>query len=148
MSVINDLLDKLQDKIEVLVPQYKQMPYAYNLELNDRLADKNYTVRVGSATTADGTNRAVTFDHEIEVLLSQKWLPKRGQGDSDLREKISDISGDLETIYKELYKRPFALNSAALLLIAPLDLSEPSVDNDNNLVTLTLTLNVKYRVLT
>jgi len=124
------------------------MPYAYNLALNDRLADKNFCTRVGSASTTDGTNRAVTFDHDIEVILSQKWLPKRGQGDSDLREKISDISEDLETVYKELYKRPFALDSAALLLIAPLDLSEPDIDEDNNLVSITLTLNVKYRVLT
>jgi hypothetical protein len=148
MSVVNDLMSKLLVKVEVLLPQYKQMPYVYDLELNDRLADKNFGVRLGSATTTDGTNKSVTFDHSIEVILSQKWLPKRGDGDSDLRQKISDISGDLETVYKELYKRPFALNSAALLIIAPLDLSAPEVDNDNNLVSITLTLSVKYRVAT
>lgn len=148
MSVLNDLTDKLNDKVEALLPDYKPMPYVYNLELNDRLADKNYGIRVGSATTTDGTNRAVTFDHDVEVILSQKWLPKRGEGDSDLRQKINDISGDLETVYKELYKRPFALNSASLLIIAPLDLSAPEVDNDNNLVSITLTLSVKYRVAT
>lgn len=148
MSVLNDLTSKLDVKVQALLSLYKQMPYVYNLELNDRLADKNYGIRVGSATTADGTNKSVTFDHDIEVILSQKWLPKRGDGDSDLRQKINDISGDLETVYKELYKRPFALNSAHLLIIAPLDLSAPEVDNDNNLVSITLTLSVKYRVAT
>lgn len=148
MSAISELVGLLEERVAELLPDYKQMPYAYNLELNDRLADKNFCIRVGSASTTDGTNRAVTFDHELEVVLSQKWLPKRGQGDSDLREKINTISDDLEIVYKQMYKRPLALNSAVLLLIAPMDLSSPEIDNDNNLVNITLTLSVKYRVLT
>jgi hypothetical protein len=148
MSAVSEIVEKIEGKIVELLPSYKQLPYAYSIELNDRLADKNFAVKIGSATTTDGTNRAVTFDHEIDVLLSQKWLPKRGQGDSDLRDKISQISSDLETVYKELYKRPMAVESASLLIIAPLDLSAPDIDNDNNIVSITLTLSVKYRVAT
>jgi hypothetical protein len=148
MSVMSELVGLLETKVQALLPDHKPMPYAYNLELNDRLADKNFCIRVGSASTVEGTNRAVTIEHQIEVVVSQKWLPKKSSGDLDLRDKINTISDDIEIVYKELYKRPLALNSAALLIIAPLDLSEPEIDNDNNLVSITLTLSVRYRVLT
>jgi len=147
MSAVSELVTLLESKIEELLPSYKPMPFMYLPELNERLQVKNYAIRVGSASTTEGTNRAVTFDHSISIDLSQRFEPKKSQGDKDLRDKISVISNDIQTLYKELYRRPGALASATLMVIAPLDLSEPTVDNENNLVSLTLTLSVKYRVL-
>ncbi len=146
MSAISDLLDLVEDKVDALLPDYKAMPFVYELELNDRLASKNYGVRLGSASTIAGTNHAATFDHSVEIDLTQRYEPKKSSGDMDLRAKISSISGDIETLYKEFYRRPGSLASASLLTIAPVDLSEPKIDNDNNLITITLTLSVKYRV--
>jgi len=148
MSVIGEILQSIEEKVNELIPSYKQMPFVYNLELNDRLQEKNYAIQLGNANTINGTNRAVTFDHNIDLILCQKYSPKKGYGDKDLRDKIAEISGDLELVYKELYRRPLSIPSASLLVIAPLDLSAPDIDNDNNLVTISLTLAVKYRVAT
>jgi hypothetical protein len=147
MAVISELLDLVEDKVQALLPTYKPMPFTYDIELNDRINNKNYGVRLGSASSTPGLNRCVTIDHNVEIDLTQRWEPKKSIGDKHLRDCIKDISNDLETIYKELYRRPGSLSSATLLLIAPLDLSAPTIDNDNNLVTITLTLSVKYRVL-
>jgi hypothetical protein len=149
MSVVEELLTKLDEKIKAILLDYKPLPYVYNIELNDRLADKNFGILVGSASSIEGANRALTYDHNFEVVLSQRWIPKRGgAGDKDLRDKISLIMGDHEKIAKEVYRRPLALDSANLLIISPLELSAPEVDNDNNIVNVTLTLSIKYRVAT
>jgi hypothetical protein len=146
MSAISEILDLIEDKVSDLLPEYKAMPFVYDITLNDRLAVKNYGVRLGSALTIAGTNHAATFDHSIEIELTQRYEPKKSSGDADLRAKISLISDDIETLYKEFYRRPGSLSSASLLVIAPVDLSEPRIDNNNNLVTIVLTLSVKYRV--
>jgi hypothetical protein len=148
MSILGDIVDKIEDKINSLLPTYKPFPFVYDYELNDRINDKNYGIRLGTGESISGMTNAVTMDQNVEVFLTQRYSPKKAQGDMDLRVKISDISGDLETLYKELYRRPMAITSASLLIIAPLDLSAPEIDNDNNLVTITLTLSVKYRVAT
>lgn len=146
MSVVTELMTLIESKVETLLPTYKVMPFVYELELNDRLAAKNYGVRLSSASTIAGTNHAATFDHSVEIDLTQRYEPKKSSGDKDLRDKIAAISDDIETLYKEFYRRPGSLASASLLVIAPVDLSEPKIDNDNNLITITLTLSVKYRV--
>jgi hypothetical protein len=146
MSVASELVTLIEGKVQTLLPAYKVMPFVYALELNDRLADKNYGVKLGSASTISGTNHAATFDHNVEIDLTARYEPKKTSGDMDLRNKINLLSDDIETLYKEFYRRPGSLASASLLVIAPVDLSEPKIDNDNNLVTVTLTLSVKYRV--
>lgn len=148
MSAIGEILTLVEDRVQTLLVDYKPAPFVYNPELNERNASKVFGVRMGSGSSVSGTNNSVTLDHEILVDLSQKYGPKKNEGDKDLRVKVADISTDIETIFKELYRRPGAVASAQLLLISPLDVSEPNVDNDNNLVTITLTLTVKYRVAT
>lgn len=148
MSALAELVTLIEGKLATILPTYKAMPFVYDFDLNDRLASKCYGVRVGSASSTSGTNNSITLDQNISIDLAQRFEPKKAQGDKDLREKIGLISSDLEKVYKELYRRPGALTSASLLVIAPLDLSEPNIDNDSNLVTITLTLSVKYRVAT
>jgi hypothetical protein len=148
MAVVSDLVTYLEGKVETLVPGYIKFPFCYSLEDNTSQANKNYAVNVGSANSTSGLNGYITVDHSFEVKLAQKFIQKKGEGDSDLRAKIATVSTDIETLYKSLYRRPGGIASAALLLISPVDVSAPDIDNDNNLVTLTLTLNVKYRVAT
>lgn len=147
MSAVSDVLTYLEGQVNSLLPTAKAMPYMYGLESNDRLGDNAYSITVGGASVVEGTTRAITFDHDFNVSLSRKYLPKKG-GDSDLREKINSISSDIETLYKTLARRSGNAGTTLMLLISPVDVSEPAVDNDNNLVTLTLTLTVKYRVAT
>lgn len=148
MSAIGEILTLVDNRVLDLLPEYKAAPFMYSPEDNERQVSKMYGLRVGSANSTPGTNNAVTLEHEIFLDLSQKYLPKKNEGDKDLRVKIDTILTDIEVMFKALYRRPGAIASASLLLISPLDVSEPSVDNDNNLVTITLTLNVKYRVAT
>jgi hypothetical protein len=144
MSAVGELTKLVEDKVANLLPSYRPLPFVYDIEINDKLADKNFGVRVGSASSTSGVNKYVTIDHNFEVILLQKHMPKKSTGDKDLRDKINAISGDMELIYKELYRRAGNIDSASLINIAPLDLSEPLIENDN--ITITLTLSIKYRV--
>jgi hypothetical protein len=146
MSALSELIALVEDRVQDLLPAYSPAPFVYDLAANNRKNDKIFGVRLGSSTSSAGLNSWITIDTSIGVDLSQKFLPKKAEGDESLRDKIAELTGDIETIYKTLYRRAGALDSASLILIAPVDVSEPNIDNDNNLVTLTLTLSVKYRV--
>lgn len=148
MSIAKDLHDYLELRLVSLLPTYKAVPFFYSQDENNRLLNKGYAIKLGSIQSTTGTNMSLTKDQDYQIELTQKWAPKKGQGDLDLREKIFNISGDIEKLSADLYRRTGSIDTASLLIISPLDVSEPDIDNDNNLVTLTLTLNVKYRVAT
>lgn len=146
MSTVTDIVESVKTEVETLLPTYKELPFSYVPELNSRLADKNYALRLGAANTATTTNNAITFDHTVYLDLSSRFELKKNTGDKELAERILGLHTDIETLYKYFYKRTGL--TSKVMLISPIDLSEPNIDNDNNLVTVTLTLTVKYRVAT
>lgn len=148
MSAVSDIKTYLNTKVVELLPTAKKLPYQYLQDYNDRIADHNYAIKVGEANPASGTNNAITLDHNFIVDLSRRYTPKKGSGDADAEDAILELFGEAETLYKNLARRAVSLGSCSVLLISPLDVSEPSIDNDNNLVTVTLTLTVRYRVAT
>jgi hypothetical protein len=148
MSAVSDIEGYLNTKIVELLPTIKPLPYMYLQDENTTLADHSYAVKVGKARSSSGVNNYVTLDHEFTVDFSKRYSPKKGSGDTEARNKALEVYGEVETVYKALAKRSMSFTSCSVLLISPLDVSEPTIDNDNNLVTVTLTLDVKYRVAT
>lgn len=148
MSAVTDIDQYLIATITDLLPYSKPLPYQYLQDYNDRVADHNYAVKAGKATNVSSTNNSLTLEQEFIIDLSKRYTPKKPSGDADAKAKALELYAESETLYKALARRSGGLTSCLLLLISPVDVSEPTIDNDNNLVTVTLTLAVKYRVAT
>jgi hypothetical protein len=148
MSAVSDVITYLTEQVNSTLPLSKPMPYTYLPEANDRVTENNFAIRVAGANFTEGTNSHLTIDHNFIVDLSRKYGLKKSSGDEDLRDKINLLAADIQLLYKTLARRRGSAGSTYIILISPVDVSEPNIDNDNNLVTLTLTLTIKYRVAT
>jgi hypothetical protein len=144
MSAVTEIVSALKTEITTLLTEYKESPFTYNLEANDSQLDKSFGLKVGSASVVAGVTKHLTFDQEFTLDLTRKFLTKKDQGDKDMRSKIELIHTDIETLYKSMSLRAFNVPSAKILLITPLDISAPSTED--NIVTVTMTLKVQYRV--
>jgi hypothetical protein len=144
VSAVSQIVTELKEEIKKILPDFRESPFTYNLEDNDSQLDKAFGVKIGSASVTSGVTRHVTFNQDIQIDVSRKYFNKKDSGDSDLRSKIEMIHGDIEKLYKTLSLRALSVPNATVLLISPLDISAPT--QDDYIVTLTLTLNVQYRV--
>jgi hypothetical protein len=144
MSAVSEIVTLLLDETEDLLPTYSQIPHLYSVEDNTSQMDKVFGVRVGSASVTSGVNRSITFNHSFIIDLIRKHVPKKDLGDKDLRDKIILLHDDIQTLYKSLSLRSLNFTGGKVLLISPLDISEPT--NENGIVTVSLTLSIQYRV--
>jgi len=144
--IVKEISDFIKDQITTILPTYKELHYVYNLDDNERQFARAYGITVGSSTTIPGTNRAATFEGSFNVIFTNSYEPKKSVGDQAARSQVFNLHSDLESFYKVMYKRPFATVSGHTLQVSALDISEPDINN--NLVSITLTLTVQYRVQT
>jgi hypothetical protein len=142
-NLVADISSEIASQVGNLLPLRK--PSRYQWSLNDNSFKGNsaiFAVRPGSASTTSGTNRTVTFDQNFEVILSDSFKNK-GDNDAALDAAIKGIYEDMQTIYVEIFQRK--LNLSRVLLIDSMEMSEAEVDNENDIVNITLRFNVKYR---
>jgi hypothetical protein len=145
MSVVGEIVDELTSQVAtVLGGSYSPRAFMYQTELNDRQGAKTYSIRAGAAGASPTTTRAVTWTQTFEIDISHTYENKKGSGESDLQSKIKLAADDIEGLYQELAMKHISIASGKVLLVSPVDISSPEVDN--NVVTLTLTLSVQYRV--
>ena len=144
MGAVSQIAGKIKDEMVVLIPDHKEIPFLYSMEENDSQLDKVFGIRIGSASNTSGANRHMTFNQDFIIDLTRKHVPKKGNGDKDLREKIFLLHDDIQKLYKNFSMRSFSVPDANVLLISPVDISQPTTEN--GIVTVSLTLQVQYRV--
>jgi hypothetical protein len=86
------------------------------------------------------------MSHTFSIGLYYRYENKKGSGDRDLRDKINDSHSDIETVYKEFYRRPMTAISGQVIVVQPLSIAEPDVNAENNYVSVVLDIGVQYRV--
>jgi hypothetical protein len=143
MSIVSEIVQQLKTEIAVLLPDYKETPFTYDIGENDSKLERSFGIKIGSASTVSGVNRHITMNHDFVIEFTRKILTKKDAGDKDMRNKIELIHSDIETVYKALSLRSFSVPSGKVLLISPLDISEPTQEDITT--TLSLTVTVQYR---
>jgi len=144
MGIVREIRDAFNTQIESILPSYSRSKYKWSFADNNKPNSKSiYAVRIGSAGTISGTNQTITQERLFEVLLSNRFESK-GDNDNDLDEKIIQLIDDHEALQVELYRRK--LNISRVLVINAIDITEPEIDNENNIVTMTATYTVRFRL--
>jgi hypothetical protein len=142
-NIVAEITDSIALQVGNLLPNRKKSPFVWDFAQNSSKANKSvYAVRQGSASNVAGTNKTVTFDQTFEVALSSDFKNK-SDSDSSLSDTISAMYQDLQTVWTEIFLRK--LNLSRVLLVSGLELTEPLIDNDNNIVNISLRFVVKYR---
>jgi hypothetical protein len=142
-NIVGSITDELKSQISTLLPTRKESAFRWSLEQNTSKGNKEvFALRPGSASTVSGTNRTITFDQDFTLILSNEFKNK-GDNDAALDAAIQAIYQDLQTVYVEIYLRK--LNIARVLVVQSITIDEPSIDNDNNIVNISLRFSVKYR---
>jgi hypothetical protein len=133
----------MKAQIGTELPNRVESRYIWALEANSYRGNKNlYAVRPGAAFNVAGTNRTVTIDQNFEIILSSEFKNK-GDNDAALDEVILGLYEDHEKLYPLMFQRNF--NIQRVLVVNQVALSAPEIDNDNNIVSVTASFNVKYR---
>jgi hypothetical protein len=89
-----------------------------------------------------GTNKTVTIRQTFDVVLSSDFK-NVGDNDAALQEAVLTLTDDAETLYSYAFYRHFDIQR--VLLVNAVDLSSPEIDNENNIVSMTVSFSVTYR---
>lgn len=144
--IVKEIADFIDAQITTTLSDYRKLDYVYEPLNNERLFKKAYGITVGASNTIPGTNRAATLEGSFNVLFMNSYESKKNAGDESARTQVFNLHSDIETLYKILYRRPFATVSGHALQVSGLDITEPLIEN--NSVSVTLTLTIQYRVQT
>lgn len=143
VNLVGDITNEIRDQVGTLLPNRKLSAYIWSLESNTTKGNKEvYSVRMGAGNSVSGTNKTITLDQDFEVILSSEFKNK-ADNDAALDGVIYALYQDAQTVMVELYQRK--LNLSRVLVVQSLELGEPSIDNDINIVNISLRFNVKYR---
>lgn len=144
MSLVRDIKEAFETQIEETLTSYSKSKYKWSIEQNNKANSSSvYAVRVNSAGTISGTTQTITQARTFDVILSTKFKNK-GDNDDNLDEQIMVLCDDHESLQVVLFRRK--LNLARVLLVQAIDISEPDIDNENNIVTMTATYTVNFRL--
>jgi hypothetical protein len=142
-NIVQEITDGLKAQVATTLPLRTESRYIWDFKKN---AFKNnsslYAIRPSSGSSVSGTNRTITVDQGFELILSTEFKNK-GDNDAALDAAIYSLYEDHEAVYKVWFQRNLAI--ARVLVIDSIELNEPDVDDDNNIVSITARFNVKYR---
>jgi hypothetical protein len=142
-NIVKDITDQLKSQIATLFPLRSESRYIWSIDSNSYRTNKNlYAVRPSSGLNVTGTNRTVTIDQTFEVVLSTEFKNK-GDNDASLNDAIMALYEDHEALYRLAFQRN--LNISRVLVVNQVDLADPEIDNDNNIVSISSRFNIKYR---
>ena len=137
------ILNAIETRVQaVLSADYNRLRYSYEVEKNDaRTAEKAFGVGAGSATTTEGTNRAITLDQEFFVIITDKFNTRNK--DNSERDALKNVYDQLEVVYRDLFQSKIGIPNS-VLVVNELSLDEP-VKIGDNVISVRMNFNVKHR---
>lgn len=142
-SRVQQIVDGIETVIVANTSGYQKSKNVFDLSQNNlKTSKKVYAVRPMSASPTSTAIKHWTLEQTFEVVLSNEFVNKDGT-DSGLRTILYALYEDLEAIGKKTLITKLGLNF--VLLVESMDISEPSIDNDNNIVTLTSNVVIKFK---
>jgi hypothetical protein len=143
-SRIQQIVDGIEAVIVANTTGYQKSKYSFDLTQNNlRTSKKVYAVRPKAASPTSSAIKAWTLDQEFEIVLSDEFVNK-DKSDSATSTALYGLYTDLEEIGKKILITKLGLSNF-VLAVQTMDISEPDIDNDNNIVTITSTVVIKFK---
>ena len=148
MSIINDIKAGIKARLALSVPSYSELSYQVDVSKNKFKGNsKGYAVHPESANEVDGLTGAFTMDHTFGITLTNSYNNGASSniGDSLKSSRITEINDDILVTYKDLVNNKSNIDSA-ILVINDLNINDAEFLEEEKVITIKFTINVKYKI--
>lgn len=147
-TLINDIKDGIEARINVVRPSYKRLAYQVDVSQNKFKGNsKGYAVHPVTAEEVDGLVGAYTLDHEFKVTLVNSYNngPTSNIGDSIKSQRLTELTDDILEIYRDLVINKNNVEPS-ILLLNNMSIEEAEFIETEKVISITFTFNIKYKV--
>lgn len=139
------LLNNLESLINNELTEYKPLPYQVDRDKNSkRDINKRYSILMSNAVETDLYTCEDVMDRSFEIVLSMDFVNVQGSGDKPMRNVANILSNDHELLRRKIKETNAGLYSANYVLSEwEYSLSEPTYNEDNKMVEITASINIK-----
>lgn len=143
MSLVSDLLNAIDQKINSYLPDYALSRYIWDYTRNGKSSNKNfYAVRPSQANFISGTCNTITLEQDYEIELGTEFR-NPSDNDSDINNKILELYSAHQELYLQMMRDNF--NIGRVQVVSGLNLNSPEIDLDNKVCKIVATYTIKYR---
>jgi len=146
-NIVEEIIDAGKTKIQTILPDFKELLYATDLETNAcGKLDNRFGFLAGGATFKTGGSMGfTTMDHSFEVILTDEM--KNQDSDAPLQNKTNKLFEYMNEVIKcfEKQKLILATPTNCILIITGVSLEKPEFLNENSGVALRANFNFQYR---
>lgn len=141
-AIIDDLRSQVAAELALSGDTWNRLAYIYEVDKNDfRSNFRGYGVRSLGAIEQDLIARQIDVLHSFEVLLVKDIVER--SSDELVQDDIKELQDRSEEIYKKLL---YTQIGGKARQVNNLELAEPEINIENNIVVQRFTFDVRYRI--
>jgi len=145
MDAVKQINNALLSRIQLVLPDHKELDFSYFPQTNNFYNNfKRYGTTIGSANSTPTITKALSFTQIFSVILTDAYKGT-DHDESDLKIKIFDLHDRLSNVLKDLYWTNLGLPNL-VYQVAPLSIDAPFIVEAQQLIILTSSLNIQYRL--
>lgn len=139
---VSSILTSLETEVRsILGASWSELNHVYNLEDNSfRAGENKYGIGSLDGASVSGTNKAVTLDFNLFVVLAKNFVNRNG--DENERVALSAIYDQFDLINENIFQKK--LNNATILLVQDISFDLPE-KIDRGTIAVRVNFTVKYR---
>jgi len=145
MDAVKKISDGLISRMKVVLPDHKELDFSYFPQANNFYNNfQRFGVTVGFSSSTPTITKALSFTHVFNVILTDAFKVT-DHDESDLKLKVFDLHDRLSNVLKDLYWTNIGLPDL-VFQVAPLSIDAPLIVEESQLVILSSSLSVQYRL--
>lgn len=147
-TLINDIKAGIEARITIAASSYTKLAYEINIADNKFKGNsKGFAVKPAPANEVDSLLGAFTMDHEFQITYTDSYNhgAKSQIGDSLKSSKITELNDVILDTYKDLAINKSNID-ASILLINNLSINEAEFIEEEKVIIINFTINIKYKV--
>lgn len=145
---INDIKAGIAARLAIAIPAYTQLSYQVDVSKNKFKGNsKGFSINPRGASETDGLIGAFTMDHNFSITLTDSYNngAKSQIGDDLQASRITELNDDILTTYKDLIVNKSSID-ASILVINGLEIGEADFLDEEKVITIEFSINVKYKI--
>jgi hypothetical protein len=135
------ILNAIDSRMAVLLPNHKRLDYSYELEKNSTRSDDSWGAGAGSSDWTTGVTKSVTLDSNFFVVIGNKFTNR--SNDNGEIAALKEVYDNIETVFLDFASSKLGISST-VLVVESLTLDEPEKIG-KNIISVKANFVVKHR---
>jgi len=145
MRSVEQISDAIKARIKVILADHKELDFSYFPEKNNFYNNfLRYGVTVGLASSTATITKSLSYNHDFKIILTDCYKAT-DEDEIDLTTKIFNVQDRMSDILKDLYRTNLGLINL-VFQVTPLSIEAPLIIESQQVLILTSSLNVTYRL--